>query len=231
MYPFFSDSLSTLVLDETFDPSPTEAQTYLLGFCDKLFATDIAKPSSPDMLCPINAFDSWLRDQSVSSAPSQEYLTYCNNAASLPMSEDDFHLCMIAWSKLVGENQVLSNQGKVRIIRLAKVLSSVSWDASFSVMDKFWKKFEVWMTDERSTAPPSVNKMFNTSGAFWWYDTNIQMLNTAIGAAGIAIGFSTIVVLLASRSLTLTLFSAFCIAYILAATTASLVGFGWNLGL
>lgn len=97
-------------------------------------------------------------------------------------------------------------------------------------MDKFWNSFEDWLSNERSNAPSSVNKMFHTSGAFWWYDTNISMLNTAIGAAGIAIGFSTIVVLLASRSPSLTLFSAICITYVLAATTASLVGFGWNLG-
>lgn len=98
-------------------------------------------------------------------------------------------------------------------------------------MGKFWNAFEDWLSAERSIAPESVNKMFHTSGAFWFYDTNVSMLQTAIGAAAIAIAFSAIVVLLASRSVTLTIFSAFCITYVLAATTASLVGFGWSLGL
>ncbi len=98
-------------------------------------------------------------------------------------------------------------------------------------MGQFWNAFEDWLSGERSIAPESVNKMFHTSGAFWFYDTNVSMLQTAIGAAAIAIAFSAIVVLLASRSVMLTIFSASCITYVLAATTASLVGFGWSLGL
>jgi len=55
-------------------------------------------------------------------------------------------------------------------------------------------------------------------------------LNTALGAAAIAIAFSAVIVLISSRSLILTLFSGACIIYVLAAATASLVGLGWELG-
>jgi len=79
-------------------------------------------------------------------------------------------------------------------------------------------------------APEGVNRMYHTSGTFWFYDTNRAMLETAFGAAGIAIGFSTLVVFIASRSFYLTLFSTLAIVYVLAATIASLVGFGWYLG-
>lgn len=118
------DSLSTLVLDETFDPSLTEAQTYLLGFCDRIFNTDIVNPPEAGSLCPINEFDFWLRNQTVAPLPSDEYTSSCNGADSLPMSEEDFHSCFISWSRLIGEKNVLSNDGKVKIMRM-KVANTV----------------------------------------------------------------------------------------------------------
>jgi len=56
------------------------------------------------------------------------------------------------------------------------------------------------------------------------------MLRTATGAAGIAIGFSAIIVLFSSRSLQLTIFAGVCILYVLVAATATLVSLGWQLG-
>lgn len=72
--------------------------------------------------------------------------------------------------------------------------------------------------------------MFHSSGDFWWYDTNGKMLQTAYAAAGIALGFSGIVVLFSSRSVVLTLISIFTIGYVLIASTALLVASGWALG-
>jgi hypothetical protein len=50
-------------------------------------------------------------------------------------------------------------------------------------------------------------------------------------AAAIAIGFSSALVLVVSRSFRLTVFSAICIFFVLAGTAATLVGiFSWTLG-
>jgi hypothetical protein len=217
-------------LDNSFNPKSKEAQTYLLGFCDKLFATNLVKPINAEFECPINAFDGWLSDQSASSEPIDEYLSKCNNADSLPMLEDDFNACFIAWSELKGEMGVLEKRGEVKILRF-RVRNQIALDASFTDMDVFWNKFEEWLSNERDNAPVGANGMFHTSTVFWWYDTNTSMLGTAVGAASIAVGFSAIIVLISSRSLLLTLFSGLCVLYVLAATTASLVGFGWDLGL
>jgi predicted RND superfamily exporter protein len=56
------------------------------------------------------------------------------------------------------------------------------------------------------------------------------MLQTAFQAAGIALAFSGVVVLVSSRSIILTLFSLLTIGYVLTATTALLVASGWTLG-
>lgn len=223
------DSLSTIVLDTSFEPSTTEAQTYLLNFCDKLFDAGVAGPLNNEYLCPVNEFDGWLRNQTASSNQDDAYTTNCDGADSLPMAEDKFDQCIIAWSELTENQNILEKRGKVVIIQ-TRVLNSVGWTAPFLEMDEYWKKFEEFMESERNSAPEGVNKMFHTSGAFWWYDTNISMLQTAIGAALIAVSFSAVIVFVSSRSFVLTIFAALCITYVLAATTASLVGFGWDLG-
>ena len=209
------DSLSTIVLDDSFNPSSRDAQEYLVGFCDRLFATDLADPINNEYKCPINEFDGWLRNQTASSIQNEAYSANCNNADSLPMNEGDFSPCFVAWSKLTGEKNVLDNQGVLKILRI-RLLMAIEWDAPFAVMDKFWNSFEDWMRNERSIAPEGVNNMFHTSASFWWYDTNTSMLGTAISAALIAVAFSAVVVLISSRSFALMLFSGICVTYVLA---------------
>lgn len=210
--------------------SSNEAQTYIVDFCDKLFDTEIAFPLNNEYECPINEFDSWLRNQTDSTSKDEAYVSYCNSATSLPMAEDQFDSCMIAWSQATKNKNVLAKNGKVSILR-TRIKHTVNWNVPFVEMDDFWKSFEAFMVKERETAPMGVNKMFHASYAFWWYDTNFSMLQTAIGAALIAIAFAGIIVLISSRSFRLSVFSAFCITYVLVATTASLVGLGWDLGL
>jgi hypothetical protein len=107
----------------------------------------------------------------------------------------------------------------------------VRWDSQQSELDREWNAIEDWMIDERAAAPAGVNGMYHSSEDFWWYDTNGQMLKAAFGAAGIALGCASAVVLFSSRSLTLTVFSLFTIGYVLTSTTAMLVASGWTLGL
>ena len=62
------DSWTTLVLDETFDPKSTEAQTYLLGFCTRLF--DEFGKVKEDYQCPMNVSTCLL---SFNTTPSHAY--------------------------------------------------------------------------------------------------------------------------------------------------------------
>lgn len=202
----------------------------MLNFCEKLFDSGLASPFTNEYKCTINEFGTWLRDQNVSVTKDPEYISNCNGATSLPMAEDQFDSCIIAWSELTGNKNVLSKGGKVTILR-TEVKTDVKWDAPFIKMEEYWKRFENYMEAEREIAPGGVNGMFQSSSPFWWYDTNVSMLQTAIGAALIAIGFASIIALLSSRSLFLSLFAIISITYVLAATTSSLVGFGWSLGL
>jgi len=223
------DSLSQLFLDESFNPSTIDSQNYLLEFCDNLFAEAFASSAEPGVKCHINIFDDWLKEQASSDTQVDAYLSHCNNADSLPMSEDDFEPCFIAWSLLAEEKDVLANGNKINVLQI-KMTLNVAWTAPYTEMNEFWNNLENWIIEQNKIAPPGLNNMYTTAPAFWWYDTNGSMLQTAIGAAGIAIAFSAFVVLFSSRSLPLTMLSCLSILYVLAATTASLVGFGWSLG-
>ena len=160
----------------------------------------------------------------------EAYLNYCDNASKLPMDETKFDRCFTGWSQAVNDESVLSKLGEVTILEIEAV-SVARFDNPYDILDAEWNKIEDWLSNERASAPEGVNKMYHSSPTFWWYDTNGQMLSTAIGAALITIGFSAFIVLLASRSFVLTLFSVSCIIYVLTATTASLNGLGWDLGL
>lgn len=179
--------------------------------------------------CPVDLFVAWVEEQANSTSPSAAYTNNCGGAQTIPIPQDNFNDCMIAWSQEVGDTRVLSNNGKVKIIWFA-FGSRVRWDSPFDDLDDEWNRIENWFDIKAASAPSGVKKAFFSSEDFWWYDTNGQMLSTAYGAAGIAIGAAAAVILFSSRSFILTLFAVLTIGYVLTAVTATLVGFGWTLG-
>jgi len=215
------DSFTTLVLDDSFNPSSEEAQKFLLGFCDRLFANDFASPPKNDYECPINRFDEWLKGQSSSESPSDEYVQNCTGASSVPVPSEVFNPCIIGWSKLVGESFVLSNEGRVKILEV-RSRTTVVYDSPFSELEEEWNKYENWLQQERESAPSGVQKPFHSDIAFYWFDTNRQMLRTAYGAAGIALICAAVVLFVSSKSFILTLFAGISIVYVLVAATACL---------
>jgi len=223
------DTLSKLLLDEDFDPSSQDAQMYLRDFCDRFFQEDFVKKTHSQYECAINQFESWLAYESSLDIVSEEYDINCNGASKLPLPEDDFDSCIIAWSKLHENREVLQENGKVRIMTIDALATVGSKSPTTEIKDE-WNKFEDFFVEESNNAPEGVNKAFHVSAIWWWFDMNFQMLSTAFGSAGVAVGFSAVVVFLSSRSFSLTLFSAGCIVYVLTAATASLVSLGWELG-
>lgn len=218
-----------------FEPSSIESQEYLLNFCDKLYANDFAALPSDGYVCPMNAFNDWLEEQSISSSPDEAYTLSCNNATSVPVPEDLFHECILSWaySPMVADTlnyQILPEGGKVKVMRVTAV-TDVSWINTYEEIGSRWKDYEAFMKEENKIAPEGVkDEMYHSSGTFWWYDTNGVMWKAAIYSAAIAIAFSALVVLFSSKSFVLSMVSSLSIIYVLGATIASLVGMGWSLG-
>lgn len=162
------NTLSNLVLDEHFDPSSEAAQEYLLGFCDDLFMNDFVQKPFDDFECEINRFDSWLRKQSSSDEKDKEYIDACRDADSLPMAEELFHSCLIHWSKVYGEKNILSKDGVVKIIRVDFRSPIIQYSQPMNILREEWHKFEDWFKMENSLAPLGVDKMFHACAVWWW---------------------------------------------------------------
>ena len=223
------DILSILLLDDTFNPSTEKAQLYFKGYCDRLYETEFAAPVFGDYKCAINLFDEWLAEQSNSTSPTTEYSMACDGAKALPVPEETFDICITKWARLVGNRDVLSENNKVKIMTIG-TQASIGFVSPIPKIRDEWDKYEKFLKAEAANAPDGINKPIHVSFMWWWFDTNQQMFSTAMGAAAIAIAFSAVIVLFSSRSLLLVLFSEICIIYVLSAATATLVGFGWELG-
>jgi 5-methyltetrahydrofolate--homocysteine methyltransferase len=228
------DTLSKLNLDSGFEPSSIDAQIYLMDFCNRIYQNEFAKRPYSEYECSMNRFNNWLNLQSSLPIGEQatDFMKFCNGATSLPMNEDDFHACIIYYSKEKLDTMIVSNAkaGKVKIIQDI-VLSTARLSSNYTVLDTEYNKFEKYVLSERSTAPEGVDNFFHSSSTWWWYDTVTRIQSAALTAAAIAIGFSAGLVLIVSRSFLLTVFSGVCILFVLAITAATLVGiFSWTLG-
>jgi predicted RND superfamily exporter protein len=73
--------------------------------------------------------------------------------------------------------------------------------------------------------------VYFSSEDFWWYDTNKQILQSTYSSAAIAMGGAFVVILIASRSLEITILAVIALLFVLLSVTAILVGIGWTLGL
>ena len=161
------DSWSQLVLDNGFDPSSEDSQLFLLRFCEDFFNKEFASVIDDTYICPIEAFNTWLAQQSVSQSPTQQYIDNCNGATGVGMPSQDFHQCMSSWSSLVDERSILSRNGVVEIMYI-RFQSRVRYDSSYDALNKEWNIIEDYLSEERRSAPAGVNNMYHTSQDFWW---------------------------------------------------------------
>jgi len=220
---------STLELDSRFDASSEAAQEHILGFCDDMFSNEFASKPTSDYVCAFNRFDAWLKEESIKDDQAAIYQEHCGSAAGVPVAPENFDACIGAWAQSEGDTSILLYEGKVQIVFFTFV-STVRYDDPYDVLDDEWNEIEDWMGQKNADAPNGCNRAYFSSEDFWWYDTNGQMLRTAYGSAGIALGAAALMLLLTSQSLILTLFSTLTIGYVLTSVIATLVSLGWTLG-
>jgi len=228
---FDPESHSQLVLNNNFDPSKTEAQLYLRDICKKLEAEEFATRVDGE-LCPFEKLDAWLaKESSGNSTSSGGYSMYCGNATGIPIREELFHGCATQYALENLDSNFFLKGSVVKAVDI-NFGTQVSWLSSFEELGDNWSLLEGFVQREiAESAPDSATDFFFINQDFWLYDTNAQLLSAAYIAAAIALGVSAAVVLISSRSLILTLFSAFSIAFVLVTVVACLVFLGWTLGL
>jgi len=218
-----------LLLDDTFEPSSAEAQKYLLSFCDELFQQEFASPLDGNYACSMERFDQWLLEQSTAENPDLEYITMCGGASRVPVPEDQFHDCISNWARKEQETSVLSRDGVVQTM-IVSFMNKALFTDPFEVLDEQMNMIEDWLVAKSEIAPSGVDQSFFAGGTFYWHDTNGSMMNTAYSGAGIALGASAAIILLSSKSISMTVFATITILYILTSVTSMLSAIGWTLG-
>jgi len=225
---------TSLVLDETFDPSSEEAQLYLRDFCDNLYEEDFAYLPDDTYVCPMNKFDQWLKGQTLKGETMPELLDpaftdVCGSPNGLPVPSDKFHDCISTWALKYQDFDILSRDGIAKYMRVSFRNKGVFTD-SYDILQEQWDAINDYLNASNEIAPEGVNKAYFTGLTFHWHDTNGSIFQTAYGAAGIALAASAMIILFSSHSVVLTIFSTLTILYILVSVTAILVGLGWTLG-
>ena len=218
-------------LDETFDPSTTEAQTWLRDFSDKFWEEDFSATIEDDFECSVNLFDRWLQNQSglADGTANATYTSNCGEATGLPMDPSKFHGCLTAWVEQEEDEYIFSREGVVKIIILP-FATRVRFDSPNQELRDEWQLTDDWFNEVQTAAPAEANKAYFSSHDYWWFDTNQQMFSTAMGSVAIAISAAAIIILISSMSLIMTLFSVISVGYVLVSVTAMMVAFDWRLG-
>ena len=157
-----------LVLDTSFKPSSNDAQTFMIDFCEDMFQEEFAIKPENGYICPLSKFETWLREQSLSTEPEEIYDTHCNGATSFPVEEDAFDECIIAWAQAKEEYSILSRNGAVTVI-LFPFTSRVRYDDNSDTLDREWHLIESWVQDYNKKAPETALNGYFSSEDFWWY--------------------------------------------------------------
>jgi protein dispatched 1 len=219
---------SELVLDDSFDPSSEPAQIYMRDFCSNLWAQEFADPTGN---CSINVFDKWLQIQAdlLEDERNASYTQHCAGATAMPLIQDVFHPCLSAWAQQENNTKILAWDGKVRVVWI-EFKSRVRQQSARKLLGSEWRLIEGWMLETAKGAPTGVANAYFTSFEWWLWDTFNAVYQSAIGSAAITIVISGIVIFISSKSLSMTIFSAISVTYVLVSVASMMVAIGMTLG-
>ena len=244
-----------LKLDTSFDASSSEAQEWLVKFCDD---TSVLKNEGSGH-CPFKVFKSWVTEQSgrytnrANNVPYDDngpdldtYATECDTSG-FPVPAANFDRCMAFFARygvdqgwVTTDKSLLRNlyqpagtsgDADVKLFFLrVEFASNISWTEPVDVLRADFNAWESYITDALATAPVGLRSGFHSGEAWHWMDTVEQMEAGAYGAAGITVLVSGFIIFLGTGNLAITLYSLIVIACILGSVVACVVGMGWTLG-
>ena len=246
-------SKSDVILDDSFDVAgDPEVQNWILKYCDDLKAQSFTTQRAD---CPLNRFDSWLRQQY--NPDTNSYGTL-----SLPLPASEFKKWILTWrersdhrAKFVGlkseidyyqsgqwKGQHNDGQGpyrpstsyeeeEIRFLVL-NVEATVKWNDPYNKLKSQFYQWSDYIESTRPGAPVKAGKehFFFVSEDFHWWDTNRQMKNSAYFSALLSVAMATVVIFVSNGNVLLTLYSIISIFCILVTVAATTVAMGWELG-
>ena len=150
------DDDSDIVLDPSFEPGLEESQRYLLDFCQNQ-TTFYRTPDN--YTCVMTAFDSWLDEQSLAENSTEEYNTNCEGATSVPVPSNVFDSCIISFSKVTQNKDILHDEQLVKSLSIF-VKSNTTIFSLFDEQAREFSHIESLYSSERLGAPQGVDNFF-----------------------------------------------------------------------
>lgn len=87
--------------------------------CDTIFNDNLVRVPEEDYSCVMKQLNSWLKEQSqLTNQTLEEYSLNCQSSNSIPMSEEAFESCLISYTKLTNNTDVLYEQDTVKVITI-----------------------------------------------------------------------------------------------------------------
>jgi len=87
--------------------------------CDTIFNDNLVRVPEEDYSCVMTQLNSWLNEQSqLTNQTLEEYSLNCKSSKSIPMSEEAFESCLIAYTRLTNNTDVLYEQDTVKVITI-----------------------------------------------------------------------------------------------------------------
>ena len=247
--------LPDLKLDHSFDPSSTDAQTWLASFCAN---TDLLMTKNSN--CFPLVFKEWVTAQHSrqlgcagqdlmtcdTDTPYLDAFASACGEAGFPVVATKSVKCMKHFAELIAQQNGDTSQSplkmfyqptgtssdddvKIFFLQLS-FASNISWTSPIDVLRNDYDKWDAYMSSQLATAPAGLRNGFHAGEAWHWMDTVEQMEIGAYTAAFVTLLLCGFVVLLGTGNVVITFYSLVAILSILGAVTATVVAIGWTLG-
>ena len=249
------DSESDFELDNSFDMSHPDAQTWLLKFCRDTKNASFVSKEDTNRECTLDLFndytmrscDVWETDLQTAQPNvtlNDLGVTDCCGYSSYPIPRDIFHKCFYHFYA-VNFNLLFRYQSE-------RVLGRALWDlrsrqvvafeyrfvgtqgytSNYAVMDPFYKSTQEYMKNQLKSAPDGLkNGWLSPDENLALYDLQRALAFGTYAAIGVSMAASFIVMFVTSLNIIISFYAIFTIFLTISVCAGILVLLGWELNI
>ncbi|XP_041460160.1 protein dispatched homolog 1-like [Lytechinus variegatus] len=238
------DGVGTTVLDESFDPTSSEAQQWLYDLCIDFKNSSFHDTSaeSGDEFCFIDAFRTFMEDGTCIHPLTGEDLNHCCNHTSFPYSSDLFSQCAITFTdiqcKLYGCESnspgLRFNSDQDIVAMYIYLKTNIEESEGFTAMNQFWEDLNGWIENRMNSAPSGLERGWFISVSnrqMSFFDLQQGLASGATLSVGVSLGVAAGVLLLSTRNILVTMYAIYSISCAVFVVIASVVLLGWELNI
>ncbi|XP_038054259.1 protein dispatched homolog 1-like [Patiria miniata] len=225
------DDLGTLSLDESFQLSDPEDQTWLLDFCRDLQSQPFYRAGQATG-CFIEDFISFMKSPDCANPLIGFNLSPCCNQSGFPYEPALFTSCVAKYTN-AGFLPTVFLRNKDSEIAVLTVPFQTTYPSSFNydTSNEFWTTVDAWVREKVDSAPVSLQRgwFVSDSIAIRFYDLQESLRKGVPVAMLLTLATASLILFLTTRNILLTLWAMLTITSTVFVVVAILVLLGWEL--